>query len=89
MRPFPDPNNPGYLTDGTALPERRNRPADQPKPDYFICEVCKRRFDYSEGYFRHIRRHPWGELARRVEPKLFGDAPPPPDLPPGFHVVEE
>jgi hypothetical protein len=89
VRAYPDPKNPGYLTDGSPLPERRNRPADRPKPDYFQCEVCKRRFDYSAGYFGHIRKHPAGELARRVEPKLFGDAPAPPDLPPGYNVVDE
>lgn len=71
------------------MPERRNRPADRPKPDYFQCECCKRRFDFSEGYFKHIRKHAPGDLARRVEPKLFGDAPPPPELPEGFSLADE
>lgn len=55
----------------------------------FRCEVCKRRFLTNEDYFQHLRRHPVGRLARAVDRKLFGEPPRSPDLPPGYHVVEE
>lgn len=86
IRPYPDPCNPGYLTNGKPLPERYNRPADRPEPEWHVCEVCGRRRQFYEGYIEHLDGHRVGELARRINRQLFGDAPAPPALPEGFHL---